>query len=267
MPDALHIVTEHNTRWALADLAGLCALYHPDIVFTDHYAGQRYAGTAVHTHVAGILKRSQLDSLHYTDRPRVDDDTVTLRYRETIRSSAGDELLAVTACDIVRVQDARIIAIDEYAIPEARTALPSTRKGKPSSGGTGGGMGIGKIGLSAREIGFLLADLDGWMRSALPFLDPALSLPQVAAATGYTRNQISFALNQVRGVGFFDYVNGMRVEHLLRRVPPPATGGALGWAEAAGFRSASTFYAAFRTATGMSPAAWLRSETPPTPPL
>ena len=76
--------------------------------------------------------RSQLDSLHYTDRARVDDDTVTLRYRETIRSSAGDELLAVTACDIVRVQDARIIAIDEYAIPEAHTALPSARKSKAS---------------------------------------------------------------------------------------------------------------------------------------
>lgn len=258
----LRVVTEHNTRWAQGDLAGLCALYHPDIVFTDHYAGQRYAGAAVHAHVAGILKRSQLDSLHYTDRPRVDDDTVTLRYRETIRSSAGDELLAVTACDIVRVQDGHIIAIDEYAIPEARTALPSTRKSKATAGSTtANGVGIGKIGLSAREIGFLLADLDGWMRTALPFCDPALSLPQVAQATGYTRNQISFALNQVRGIGFFDYLNRMRVEHLLHYVPPPATGGALAWAQAAGFRAASTFYAAFRAATGMSPAAWLRSRT------
>jgi AraC-like DNA-binding protein len=99
------------------------------------------------------------------------------------------------------------------------------------------------------------------MRTALPFCDPALSLPQVAQATGYTRNQISFALNQVRGIGFFDYLNRMRVEHLLHYVQPPATGGALAWAQAAGFRAASTFYAAFRAATGMSPAAWLRSRT------
>ena len=253
----LRVVTEHNARWAQADLVGLCALYHLDIVFTDHYAGQRYAGDAAKNHVAGILKRSQLDSLQYTDRVRVDEDTATLCYRETIRSTAGDELLRVSACDIVRVVDGLIVAIDEYAIPEANASLAGTRK--RHAGNTQGIGAIGKIGLSAREVGFLLADLDGWIRATLPFRDPALSLPQVAQATGYTRNQISFALNQVRGVSFFDYVNRKRVEHLLSNVVPPAAGGALGWAEAAGFRSASTFYAAFRTATGMSPAAWLHT--------
>ena len=253
----LRVVTEHNTRWGQADLAGLCALYHPDIVFTDHYAGQRYVGEAVKAHVEGILKRSQLDSLQYTDRVRVDDDTATLRYRETIRSSTGDALLAVSSCDMVRVVDGLIVAIDEYAIPEAKASLVGNRK--RHAGNTQGTGAIGKIGLSAREIGFLLADLDGWMRATLPFRDPALSLPQVAQSTGYTRNQVSFALNQVRGVSFFDYVNRKRVKHLLNNVAPPASGGALGWAEAAGFRSASTFYSAFRTATGMSPAAWLQT--------
>jgi AraC-like DNA-binding protein len=253
----LRVVNEHNARWAQADLTGLCALYHPDIVFNDHYAGQRYVGEAVKAHVEGILKRSQLDSLQYTDRVRVDDDTATLRYRETIRSSTGDALLAVSACDMVRVVEGLIVAIDEYAIPEANPSANSfpNRRAATKQAGTG----VGKIGLSAREIGFLLADLDGWMRATLPFRDPALSLPQVAQATGYTRNQISFALNQVRGVSFFDYVNRKRVEHLLSNIAPPAAGGALSWAEAAGFRSASTFYTAFRTATDMSPAVWLRT--------
>jgi len=254
--ETLYVVTEHNARWAAADLDGLFALYHPDMVFTDHYTGHRYVGEALRTHVTAVIKRSKLDSLTYTDRVRIDGDTATLRYREAIRSASGDALLTVTACDVVRVEHGLIVAIDEYAIPEQGTAPVQVRRPANKRAQEVGNR-MEKIGLSAREIGYLLADLDAWMQTARPFCDAALSLQQVAAATGYTRNQISFALNQVKGVSFFDYLNRIRVEYLLQAVPMPVEGGVVAWAEQAGFRSTSTFYGAFRVVTGMSPAAWL----------
>lgn len=258
--ETLRVVSAHNAHWAQGDLDALYALYHPDMVFTDHYAGQQYRGDDLHAHVRGIIERSQLDSLRYIDRVRVDQDTATLRYRETIRSATDEVLLSVSACDVVTVAEGLIIAIDEYAIPEA--APPSRPAPKPTrarAGGARGAAGIDKIGLSARAIGYLLSDLDRWMQSQRPFLNPALSLQEMADATGYTRNQISFALNQFRGVSFFDHVNRVRVDYLLQHVPYPASGGAVAWAESAGFRSVSTFYSAFRAATGLSPAAWLRA--------
>jgi AraC-like DNA-binding protein len=248
--DTLHVVNTHNARWAAGDLPGLFALYHPDMVFTDHYTGQAHTGAALRQHIAAVIARSALDSLTYTDRVCVDGDTATLRYRETIRSAQGDELMAVRACDVVRVRDGLIVSIDEYAIPQA-DPTPATATGRPAAA-------LLKIGLTARAIGHLLADLDAWMQTAQPFCDPALTLQRVASATGYSRNQISFALNQVQGLGFFDYVNRVRVQHLLRHVTVPAQGGVIAWSELAGFRSASTFYKAFRQVTGQSPAEWLR---------
>lgn len=250
--ETLRVVTAHNALWARGDLEALYALYHPDMVFADHYAGQKYRGDALRSHVRNIIERSQLDSLHYTDRVRVDGNTATQRYTETIRSVTDELLLSVSACDVVTVTAGLIIAIDEYAIPEAaiprESAAPRVR-GRAAS--------IGKTGLSARAIGYLLSDLDRWMQTQRPFLNPALSLQDMALATGYTRNQISFALNQFKGVSFFDYVNRVRIRHLIHEVAYPSSGGAVAWAEQAGFRSVSTFYSAFRSATGLSPAAWL----------
>jgi AraC-like DNA-binding protein/ketosteroid isomerase-like protein len=263
--DTLSVVNTHNARWAAGDLDGLYALYHADMVFTDHYTGQTYAGEALRSHVAGVISRSALGTLTYTDRVCVDGDSATLRYREVIRSAHGDALMAVRACDVVQVLKGLIVAIDEYAIPESLAAPdltpPQPRRRAPASAAADR-RGLAKIGLTARALGHLLADLDAWMRAERPFCESTLTLQQVAAATGYTRNQISFALNQGRGVGFFEYLNRVRVEHLLQHVPVPAEGGVVAWSELAGFRSVSTFYKAFRSVTGESPAAWLLQHPP-----
>jgi AraC-like DNA-binding protein/ketosteroid isomerase-like protein len=264
--DTLTVVNTHNTRWAAGDLDGLYALYHPDMVFTDHYTGQTYTGLALRSHVAGVIARSALGTLTYTDRICVDDDTATLRYREVIRSAHGDDLMAVRACDVVRVLDGYIVSIDEYAIPERLAAPvhpPPRPRRRARTTGAGTQQDLAKIGLTARALGHLLADLDAWMRAEQPFCQPTLTLQQVAAATGYTRNQISFALNQGGGVGFFEYINRVRVEHLLQCVPLPTEGGVVAWSERAGFRSVSTFYKAFRAVTGVSPAAWLQRHPSP----
>lgn len=238
------LVSEYIHRWAAGDLEGLFALYAPGMVFVEHYSGRQYTGDALRAHIANVIRRSRLDSLHYTDVPRVEGDTATLQYEETIRSVSGGELLTVRACDVIRVASGRIVEIHEYAVPQRTAAEFDQRVGhRPAE----------KIGLSPRAIGFLLDDLESYMQRDRPYLNPTLHLQQVADVTGYSRNQISFALNQALGTSFFAFVNRARIGHLLGLHAEQPGQGIQKLATASGFRSLSTCYAAFRAATGETP--------------
>jgi methylphosphotriester-DNA--protein-cysteine methyltransferase len=58
-------------------------------------------------------------------------------------------------------------------------------------------------------------DLEHYFQRQRPYLDPELDLQQVADASGYSRNQISYLLNQVLGQSFYRYVNQARLQHLM----------------------------------------------------
>lgn len=240
--DTRATVELHNARWSAGDLEGLFALYHPDMVFTDHYSGKTYQGQSLRDHVTEVIRRSALDSLVYTDAVRVDGDTAHLQYSETIRSTSGAELLTIRACDVVRVLQGLIVDIQEYAIPV-----------RPDAGPAGQTRAAEKVGLTARGLGYLLDDLATYISRDQPYLRPTLGLRDVAEATGYSRNQISFALNHALGTTFYAFINRARIEYILRSTIPPHRQGVQHLAESAGFRSVSTFYAAFRAVTGKSP--------------
>ncbi|MVW73988.1 helix-turn-helix domain-containing protein [Pseudomonas xionganensis] len=236
----LRIVDQHNACWGRGDVAGVEALYHPEMQFIEHFSGRSFQGEALRRHVRAIIARSALDSLEYLDRPRVDGDTAFVRYREVIRSAEGSALLSFSACDAVRVVDGLIIEINEYALVQQPAG-----SAKPQNAAR-------KIGLGPRALGYLLNDLALYFQQQQPYLDPGLSLPAVAEACGYTRNQISYALNQGLGLTFYQYVNRARIAHVLASDPGL---GVLEQARAAGFRSTSTFYAAYKAVTGTSPGA------------
>jgi AraC-like DNA-binding protein len=235
----LAIVERHNACWARGDIEGIEALYHPEMVFIDHFSGSSYKGANLRKHIRDIIARSALDTLEYLDRPRVDGDTVFLRYREVIRAANGDALLSVSACDSVRIADGQIIEINEYALPFQQPDQPQRKRAAAS-----------KVGLSPRALGYLLKDLSIYFEQHQPYLEPGLSMSDVARVSGYTRNQISFALNEGLGLTFYQYLNRARIRHVLASDSATSI---LERARAAGFRSTSTFYSAFRMVTGHLP--------------
>lgn len=243
------IVEKHNQRWGAGDLEGIFALYDPEMVLTDHYTGKSYTGANLRSHITHVIQRSRLDSLTYTDVIRVDGDTAVLQYSETIRSASGNDLLQIRACDVVRVRRARIIEIQEYALPapSTRGSVASTQSGE-------------KIGLTARALGYLLDDLATYFESNQPFLRTDLSLQDVANATGYSRNQISFALNHGLQTTFYSFLHRARVDYLVRHYPTLPPEGVAYLCKTAGFRSMSTFYAAFRAVTGKRPRDYFESQ-------
>lgn len=86
------------------------------------------------------------------------------------------------------------------------------------------------------------------------YRDSTLSLRQLSDEIRVSENYISQTLNDQMGRNFFDYVNAWRIGEACQRLAAGAR--ILETAHATGFNSRSTFNAAFRKHTGMTPSAW-----------
>ncbi|HEX5754875.1 MAG TPA: helix-turn-helix domain-containing protein [Arenimonas sp.] len=94
--------------------------------------------------------------------------------------------------------------------------------------------------------------------------DHSLDLNRLAKAMGLTPNQLSFALNAGLGRSFYEFVNGLRVAAVQKRLADPEQKGVpiLDLALGCGFSNKSTFNKCFKEVTGQTPSAWRRAAGP-----
>jgi len=98
------------------------------------------------------------------------------------------------------------------------------------------------------------------------YLEPALTIGQVAKRSGYPEYLVSAVINRRLGGSFCDYVNRLRVEAVRERLADPAESRTiLDLAYACGFTSKSTFNAAFKREVGDTPSNYRRQHTAATP--
>lgn len=101
-----------------------------------------------------------------------------------------------------------------------------------------------------------LAAMETYMIVEQPYLDPRLSLEQLASGLGMPPRELSRLLRAGTDSSFYNYVNRFRVAEARRILCDPSESRtsveAIGLMS--GFRSRSTFYDAFRRETGMTPA-------------
>lgn len=91
------------------------------------------------------------------------------------------------------------------------------------------------------------------------YLEPALTIGQVARRSGYPEYLVSAVINRRLGGSFWDYVNRLRVEAVRTRLANSAeTRTILDLAYACGFTSKSTFNAAFKRQVGETPSGYRR---------
>ena len=89
------------------------------------------------------------------------------------------------------------------------------------------------------------------------YLDPKLSIVQLAERLGTNRTYVSNYFNSVLRTTFYDYINSLRIKK--ESVPmmenhPEYTLDYI--AQCSGFNSVSTFRRAFRKHTGQNPGSW-----------
>lgn len=96
------------------------------------------------------------------------------------------------------------------------------------------------------------------MAEEKPWLDPELTLSELARRLNTNASVLSSAINRAFGKNFNDFVNEYRVEAVKQLLKDPAARhlSLLGIGLECGFNSKSTFNRAFRKATGVAPSAY-----------
>ena len=102
--------------------------------------------------------------------------------------------------------------------------------------------------------------LDQMLKEEQPYLNPTLSLKDMASHLGTNRTYLSDYITHVLGTNFYDYINSLRIERQslkLMREHPDYTLERI--AIESGFQSLSTFRRAFQKQKGMTPSEYRKS--------
>lgn len=107
----------------------------------------------------------------------------------------------------------------------------------------------------------VLQDLESLMKEEEMYLNPALSLRELAESLQIHPNKLSWLINENLGKNFNEYINGLRLETFKSKALDPANDHItlLGLAYDSGFNSKSVFNEFFKRSTGLTPRAWKKS--------
>ena len=183
-------------------------------------------------------------------------DSIAFQYRvsspDTLENTFfGAEFVTFDGRGAIRI-------LDYYNVPGLASAADTTRLVLSSALP----RKYAKSGLSDAQMENYERQLSDLMHIERVFLEPDLTLPGLAVRVGCSVNHLSQVINSGFGAGFFDYLNQQRVEYakqLLRRQDGRQRS-ILSIALAAGFNSHSSFYSAFKKASGQTPAQFRRSQ-------
>jgi len=119
-----------------------------------------------------------------------------------------------------------------------------------------------KSGLSASQKEKYKRRLESLMQFENVYRRPDLTLPVLAALVNCSVNHLSQVINSGFGMSFFDYLNQYRIDH-AKHMLSQYTGrqqSVLSIAFTVGFNSNSSFYTAFKKASGQTPAQYRQSQ-------
>lgn len=115
-------------------------------------------------------------------------------------------------------------------------------------------------GLKEDEAKVLLQKLKQYMKTEKPYLEPKLSLGNLALQLNVSANYLSQTINQYEGKNFYDFINEYRVEEFVERamLPENQKFNILSLAYDAGFNSKSSFNQIFKKHKGKTPSEFIR---------
>lgn len=109
----------------------------------------------------------------------------------------------------------------------------------------------------------VLSQLEQLIQVKKVYLDEDLSLPTLADQLGINAHQLSEILNRNLNTSFKKYIKKNRIEEAKKLLLTDPTQTVLTISMEVGFRSSSTFNAAFRQETGLSPIEYRKTHLPP----
>lgn len=115
--------------------------------------------------------------------------------------------------------------------------------------------------LDQQKITTISKDLDLYLTEKLPYLNPKIRMPEIAAAIDISPNEFSWYLNEYKKTNFFTFINELRAKYAAQLLKNDDyqhyTLEAVG--EMAGFKSKTTFYNRFKEIQNVTPSAYRKS--------
>ncbi|QIA08575.1 helix-turn-helix domain-containing protein [Draconibacterium halophilum] len=115
--------------------------------------------------------------------------------------------------------------------------------------------------LTPEQSSTLKVKIQEYMETHEPYLESQIRIKDLAKQTKISTHQISQVLNESFHQNFYEFINSYRVKKAIALIEDPAneslTFSAIGFE--AGFNSKTTFYQAFKKATGTTPAQFRRN--------
>lgn len=117
--------------------------------------------------------------------------------------------------------------------------------------------------LEGEELQKCFQDIEIYMKSERPYLDPDLTLPKLAEGLNVSTHHLSQVINEMHGRNFFDFINQFRVEEVKKKIQDEKfhNFSLLGIAYESGFNSKSAFNRVFKKMTGKTPSQFRDSST------
>lgn len=177
-------------------------------------------------------------------------NSIAFQYK-MLSSSPGSE--AFYGAEFMTINGEAALRIDDYYDPTHIANSKSAPNVAVSK--------YAKSGLNAERMEQYVLRLKNLMDDEKLFLEPDLTLPVLAKRVDCSVNHLSQVVNSGFSMSFFDFLNSYRVQEakaiLSDSGDQPKS--ILDVSFAVGFNSNSAFYAAFKKATGVTPAQFRRS--------
>jgi len=248
-------VASYIDAWNHHDAGGVAEHLTKDGTYCDVPVQQQITRDELVVHLKDFFAS---DSRHYilVGEVLTAENSIAFQYRACPANRVDDESGWMGAEFITMSGEVADKIEDYYQDPSL------TRRGRTGAD-LARGVGIqryAKSGLDTTGLQKVMAELTELMEAERVYLQSDLSLPQLAARLGCSVNHVSQAINAGFGVSFFDLINQYRVQDAMGilRTKEPVVPAILDIALAVGFNSTSTFYAAFKKATGQTPAQYRR---------
>jgi len=102
--------------------------------------------------------------------------------------------------------------------------------------------------------------LEAIIQQKRPYLNPKLTLSELAKMTQTSDKKLSIYLNQNLDINFHDFINQHRINAFKERVKREDSSNLsiVGLAQECGFKSKSSFYRAFQKHVGMTPSQFMK---------
>ena len=119
-----------------------------------------------------------------------------------------------------------------------------------------------KSGVKREEMDELLHRINSYVEAEKPYVNPRLTIEELAAMLDMSKHHISQVINDSLGVNFFNYINEYRIEEFKSRLMDPSYAHLtiLAIALDSGFNSKSGFNAIFKRMTGQTPGEYKKEQ-------